>query len=68
MKWNLLLLKLSIPLKKKIIIIMGVIYISLFHMEITASVAKSLHQDFGRRYLRLPIFFLIHTLPSSARK
>ena len=56
------------PQKKKIIIIVGVIYISLFHMEITASVAKCLHQDFGRCYLRLPIFILIHTLPSSARK
>ena len=32
--------------------------ISLFHMKITASVAKSSHQICGPCYLPLPIFFL----------
>ena len=35
---------------------------SLFHMKITVSVTKSLHQDNGLCYLHLSIFFLyIHT-------
>ena len=35
---------------------------SLFHIKITASVTKSLHQDRGLCYLHLPIFFLyIHS-------
>ena len=35
---------------------------SLFHMKITASVAKSSHEDRGPSYLHFPIFFLIHAL------
>ena len=36
--------------------------LSLFHMKITVSVAKSSHQDCGPCYLHLPIFFLyIHS-------
>ena len=36
--------------------------ISLFHMESTASVTKSLHQDLGPCYLQLLIFFFyIHS-------
>ena len=35
---------------------------SLFHMKITASITKSLHQDSGPRYLHFPILFLIHSL------
>ena len=36
---------------------------SLFHMKITASVAKSLYQVQGRCYLHFPIFFLyMHSL------
>ena len=37
-------------------------YSSLFHLKMTVSVTKSLHQDHGLRYLHLAIFFLIHTL------
>ena len=40
---------------------------SLFHMKITESVTKSLHQDCGPWYLHWPIF-LIHTFSSSAIK
>ena len=40
---------------------------SLFHMKITLSATKSLHQDCGPRYLPFP-FFLTHTLPSSVGK
>ena len=37
-------------------------YFCLFHMKITASVTKSLHQDCGLCYLHLPDFFLcIHS-------
>ena len=36
--------------------------LSLFHMKITASVAKSSHQDRGLRYLHLPIFSYTHAL------
>ena len=39
---------------------------SLFHMKITESVKKSSHEDRGPCYLHSPIFFLIHTLSSSA--
>ena len=39
------------------------VFISLFHMKITASVTKSSHQDCGRRYLHLPIFFLYILYP-----
>ena len=35
---------------------------SLFHMKITASITKSLHQDSGPRYLHFPILLLIHSL------
>ena len=42
--------------------------ISLFHMKIIVSVAKSLHQYRGLGCLHLLIFFLIHTLSSSAGK
>ena len=41
---------------------------SLFQRKITASVTKSLYQDRGPCYLHLHIFFLIHTLYSSAGK
>ena len=41
---------------------------SLFHMKIITSVTKSLHEDCGPCYLHLQIFFLIHTLSSSAGK
>ena len=39
---------------------------SLFHMKITASVTKSSHQYHDPCYIHSPIFFLIHTLFSSA--
>ena len=46
----------------------GFMFISLFHMKVTTNVRKSFHQVCSPCYLHLPIFFLIHTLPSSAGK
>ena len=40
---------------------------SLFHMKITASVTKTLHQDCGPCYLHLPIFFFYILFSSTAK-